>query len=332
MTATPDDVKRLNWGCGGHTAPGWVNSDIKEGPGIDVSCDILEGLPFESGSFDYAVSIHALPELTYPELVPALEELRRVLKSGGVLRLGLPDIRRGIAAYARGDAEYFKVPEDEVKTLGGRFIVHMLWYGYSRTLFTADFARELLEKAGFERSQECGFRRTESRFPEIVELDNREEESFFVEAVKGRDDATRPTPTPRSPSPRLLHVIHVSFEERDAAALRGANIDSPKGGERRTGTALDLVGWAVGREHRAVGVEVESHGSVVGRSQIALARPDIAEAHGPEHANAGFRLRLRAAGLGVGDLEVNVVLSDGSRVPLGIIAVELSRQPRFLRP
>jgi predicted SAM-dependent methyltransferase len=178
------EVRRLNWGCGLHPEPGWINSDIKEAPGIDLTCDIREGLPLDSDSIDYAVSIHALPELAYPELVPALAELRRVLKHGGVLRLALPDLGRGIAAYQKGDESYFLVPREELASPGGRFIVHMLWYGYARSLFTADFIEELLSKAGFIRIVHCAYHTTSSPFGEIVTLDNRERESLFVEAVK----------------------------------------------------------------------------------------------------------------------------------------------------
>jgi predicted SAM-dependent methyltransferase len=185
LTAPTIDAptKRLNWGCGGHTAPGWVNVDIQSGPGIDLSCDIREGLPLESRSFDYAVSVHALQELAYPDLVPALKELQRVLKPGGVLRLVLPDLKKGIRAYVLGQNNYFRVDPDEVRSPGGRFIMHMLWYGYSRTLFTADFIEELLVRAEFADVGECHCRVTASRFREIVELDNRERESMYVEAT-----------------------------------------------------------------------------------------------------------------------------------------------------
>jgi predicted SAM-dependent methyltransferase len=322
----------LHWGCGSHTAPGWTNSDIKEGPDIDVSCDILNGLPFEDASFEYAVSIHALPELSYPELVPALEELRRVLKPGGALRLELPDLRKGIAAYERGDERYFQVPEEEARSLGARFIVHMLWYGYTRTLFTPDFAEELLTRAGFERARECGFRETATPFPGIVELDNREEESFFMEAVKGLDDTDPPPRSSRPPSSRLLRVLHVSLAHRDLSRLLGGHLDRPKPGEQRDGAELDIVGWAIGREAPAVGVVVESGAQVVGECPVNAERPDIAQAFGEEHGVAGFRLKLRAAGIGASDLDISVVLADGTRAPLGTIEVELTRRPPFARP
>ena len=176
--------KRLNWGCGEHTARGWLNVDVKSGPGVDLSCDIREGIPVESDSIDYAVSVHALQELSIPELVPALAELRRALRPGGVLRLVLPDLAKGIQAYLRGRDDYFQVDRAQARSAGGRFIVHMLWHGYSRTLFTADFVEELLIKARFQDVVECRFRQTASPFPEIVELDNREQESLYVEATK----------------------------------------------------------------------------------------------------------------------------------------------------
>ncbi len=182
--ARPSQHRRLNWGCGASGEPGWINSDLKDGPGIDISADIRHGLPVASDSLDYIVSIHALPMISYPDLVPVLRELRRMLRPGGVLRLSLPDLDRGIDAYLRGEEDYFLVPESDVRSRGGRFIVHMLWYGYSVTLFTADFIEELLWAAGFSRVDHCRFGETRTPYEGIVELDNREQESLYVEAVR----------------------------------------------------------------------------------------------------------------------------------------------------
>jgi SAM-dependent methyltransferase len=176
------EIRRLNWGCGGEPEPGWINSDIKDGPGIDISCDIREGLPLEAGSIDYIASIHALPELPYPDLEPALVELHRVLRPDGVLRLSLPDLDRAIRAYLHRDADYFLVPDDDVRSLGGKLIVQLTWYGYSRSMYTFDFIEELLYRAGFHRVVRCAYRETASEHQGIVALDNRERESLFVEA------------------------------------------------------------------------------------------------------------------------------------------------------
>ncbi len=46
-----------------------------------------------------------------------------------------------------------------------------------------DYAREVLERAGFRDLRRCVFGQTASRYPDIVSLDNRERESLFVEAT-----------------------------------------------------------------------------------------------------------------------------------------------------
>ena len=186
MLLSDADVKitRLNWGCGPHPPRGWINADVLNSPSITLRGDIRDGLALPDDSIDYAVSIHALQDLPYLDVVPALRELRRVLKPGGVLRMGLPDLERAIEAWLRHDAAYFYIPDEETRTLGGKLIVQAIWYGSTRTPFTWDFLRELATRAGFEHITRCKFRHTESPWPEIAELDNRERESFFVEAAK----------------------------------------------------------------------------------------------------------------------------------------------------
>jgi predicted SAM-dependent methyltransferase len=177
-------VRRLNWGCGDYPDSGWINSDIKASPGVHIARDIRYGLPLETGCMEYAVSVHALPELGYSDQVPALRELRRVLRPGGVLRLGLPDLDKGIRAYLDEDREYFLVPDKDARTMGAKFITQMLWYGWSRTLFTFDFLAEMLTEAGFTSVSRCSYRHTNSPFPDITEHDSRARESLYAEAVK----------------------------------------------------------------------------------------------------------------------------------------------------
>ena len=186
-TARPTS-RRLQFGCGAFPAAGWINTNLLPGEGVDFSGDIREGLPLPSDSIQYIASMHALVELPYLEVVPALRELYRILEPGGMLRLGLPDLDRAIAAYVAHDRAYFTIPDDEIASIDGRFVVQMTWYGTNLMMFTPTVARELLERAGFGEVRQAAYRQTTSPFPEIVELDNRPKESFFVEAVK---DAVR---------------------------------------------------------------------------------------------------------------------------------------------
>ena len=179
-----ESIQRLNWGCGNDAPADWFNADARNLPGVNFVGDIRQGLPLADSSIAYAVSIHALQEIPLGEIVPVLAELRRVLKPGGVLRLCLPDLDKGIAAYQRGDRNYFLVPDEDARTLGGKFVTQMLWYSYSRVMFTHDFIEELLLKAGFVQVNHCPFKETKSHWPDITQFDNREHESLFVEAVK----------------------------------------------------------------------------------------------------------------------------------------------------
>ena len=158
--------------------------DRNGGPGVDIVGDVREGLPLDESSVDCIASVHFLQEVPLDDLVPTLQELRRVLKPGGTIRLVLPDLDKGIRAYLDKDVEHFLVPDEDARSLGGKFIFHMLWYGHSRVLFTYDFIEELLLKAGFSRVERCACGETASAISEILELDNRENESLFVEAVK----------------------------------------------------------------------------------------------------------------------------------------------------
>jgi predicted SAM-dependent methyltransferase len=314
-------LRRLNWGCGDHVAQGWINSDVKQGAEVDLVADIKAGLPLVSGGLDYAVSVHALPELPYPELVPALGELHRVLKPGGVLRLVLPDLDRAIDAYRRGENGYFKVDPHEIHSLGGRFIVQMLWYGYSRSLFTPDFAEELLEKAGFEQIRRCRYRQTASAFAEIVELDNREDESLYIEARKPSVPISRVLAYNRAPMSGELEILDIAQtpSERVRGKFRVQRSDDQK---------LEITGWVLGLKSPATEVVVDSGSGEVGRTSVALDRPDVAEKFPdrPEASTAGFKLRLEAQGKGESQLDVCALLKDETRQPLGRITVKAARR------
>jgi predicted SAM-dependent methyltransferase len=325
------EVSRLNWGCGDHVRQGWINSDIKDAPAVDLVADIMRGLPFGADSIDYAVSVHALPELPYGDQLQALKELRRVLKPGGVLRLVLPDLRRAIDAYLAGDDRYFHLVADDSSTPGGRFVTQMLWYGYTRTLFTTDFAAELLQRAGYVDIALCEANRTSSRFPEIVDLDNRQAESFYIEGTKSRPERSqRSRGYNRQPAMSATSVVQdVSLEKHDGGGdLKAAHLDGPVAGMRFEEGPMRVIGWAVGSRSPVAEIEVVSEHRVVGKAPVDVPRPGVADrfAGVPGAATAGFDLKLEPSGKGVSELLVTAVHLDGSRSALATIRVDVTKR------
>lgn len=177
-------MQRLNWGCGPTARYGWINSDIDPWPGVQIVGDVLKGLPLADNSMDYIVSIHVLPEIAYNNLDATLSELCRVLKPGGVLRLGLPDMDRAIRAYQSGDRDYFLIDDNDVKDLSAKLVVQLTWFGRSRCLFTDAMTRELLARNGFDEITSCAYQQSASGLAGITELDDRPLESFFIEGRK----------------------------------------------------------------------------------------------------------------------------------------------------
>lgn len=185
-------AKRLNWGCGPDVHPGWSHSDIAPWPGMcDAHGDgwgdhigaIQDGLPWHGATFDYVVSHHALQMLPETDLVPALDELRRVTKPTGWLRLGVPDFERAIRAWASGNLGWFPLDASDVDTA---LCVYTTQGGTTRSLFTVGRLIGLLRDAGWStvKPAVAGLTWTPPHYRGITDLDNRPDETLYVEAQR----------------------------------------------------------------------------------------------------------------------------------------------------
>jgi predicted SAM-dependent methyltransferase len=132
------------------------------------------GLPFSDGTVEYAFSSHMLEHCFRDDAERLLREVVRVLRPGGRFRLAIPDLEIALGLYHNGEKaralEYFFSP-----TRGGALNRHHYMYDF-------ELIRNLLEKAGFVEVSRCSYRC--GQVPDIDVLDNRPEETLFVEAVK----------------------------------------------------------------------------------------------------------------------------------------------------
>jgi len=89
----------LNLGCGTRLHPGWTNLDFEAAaPGV-VAHDLRRGIPYPDDTFEAVYHSHVLEHFPRDGARRLLEECRRVLRPGGVLRVVVPDLEDLAAAY-----------------------------------------------------------------------------------------------------------------------------------------------------------------------------------------------------------------------------------------
>lgn len=200
---------RLNLGCGLAVAPGWLNVDgslnalvANMPPAMHglvyrltgarqyyaeqeyrrllsehkfMHHDLASGIPLTDGVADCIFSSHFLEHLFRKDADHLLRECYRVLKPGGILRISVPDLEYAVSLYAADEKEkmlrnYFFVDDDD-----SYYARHKYMYDYA-------MLESQLTGIGFAEVARCQYR--QGRVPDIEILDNRPEESLFVEAVK----------------------------------------------------------------------------------------------------------------------------------------------------
>ena len=184
-------IRKLNLACGGQKVPGFFGIDLVEGADLRLDLASMD-LPFTASSLEAVVCMSAINYFTRPRAQHLVREMHRVLRAGGVCRVGVQDMKSLAERYVRGDREFFfqKLPDGrdrfEGPTLGDKFAAW--FYGYAvgahRCEYFYDFESlaHLFREAGFGVVERKAFR--ESRIAEVGLLDNRADQMFFLEAVK----------------------------------------------------------------------------------------------------------------------------------------------------
>jgi SAM-dependent methyltransferase len=110
--------------------------------GFDARVGTLEKLPFDDASFDVVVMKHVLEHTPSP--LVALDEVKRVLKPGGVVLVAVPDLSYWKGWLMRRSGRYFRPDE-----LGSQHYVYFHLDGLARALSTAGFEVRAKSKALF---------------------------------------------------------------------------------------------------------------------------------------------------------------------------------------
>lgn len=187
----PLGVQKVNLCCGSKQVPGYFGIDVNAG--CDLRLDLSQyDLPFADDSLEAVVCMSAINYFTRRRAEELVRETFRVLRLGGVCRVGVQDMRALSERYLRNDTEFFfqKLPDGrdrfEGPTIGDKFAAWFYSYAIKgmpcRYFYDYDSLAYLFKEAGFSIVDRKPFR--ESRLKGIELIDNRPEQMFFLEAVK----------------------------------------------------------------------------------------------------------------------------------------------------
>jgi len=145
-------MKLLHVGCANRYYEGFINSDMRSSwkrkpHKLDIVMNLGDPWPYEDESIDGIVGMHVFQQLTWRELLVAFREAYRVLKKGGVLRMGCPMVE-----------------------IEDRSLDYLLGWN-NINLFSNDLLKKVLTRIGFSKIRERGYRK--SYLPELAKIDNR---------------------------------------------------------------------------------------------------------------------------------------------------------------
>lgn len=135
---------------------GWVNVDanfVTAKP--DVWTDFTESLPFRDGSVDLVYSHHVIEHLPDAKLLKHFQEINRVLRRGGGVRIGVPHLGNACRKYIEEDYRWFSDFPDNRKSIGGRFTNFIFCRGEHLTALDESYITELALQANFEDIKFC---------------------------------------------------------------------------------------------------------------------------------------------------------------------------------
>ncbi len=188
------DKHYLNVGCGPNTHREFINLEYNWLPGIDLCWDLTKGLPLEDRSMTGIFSEHCLEHFSLPTARLVVDDLFRVLRPGGTIRIVVPDAGMYLDTYqrqARGDDgvvfPFQVVVRAKTKLVAPMVSVNEIFYtdrdspAGHRCMFDYSLLSEILYLAGFCDVNRCCF--GEGRDPMLlIDTPSRRIESMYVEA------------------------------------------------------------------------------------------------------------------------------------------------------
>lgn len=151
--------------------------------------DATKKLPLKTSSVDCIYTSHMFEHLSQLGARNFLQEAKRVLKDGGVLRISVPDLRLAVNKYLTSkDADAFMrgllVQAPPINTLMQRFFLFVTGYRHHQWMYDGDSLARCLSEMGFKNVEICSDGKTNIQDSGSLDLYEQEEQSVYVEGIK----------------------------------------------------------------------------------------------------------------------------------------------------
>lgn len=211
---------KINFGCGQTPTKGWINIDnsfalkLAKLPNIlflfkffklinksqisniefnksrnIIFADATKKFPFKSNVADVIYSSHMLEHLSRHSASHFIKECYRVLKKGGILRIVVPDLKKLIDTYLIDkDADKFLdnslLVSPSIETFKEKIIFLIIGYRHHQWMYDSSSLHKLISNQGFNNIVEQIPGSTLIEKPDSLNLSERANESFYIEAIK----------------------------------------------------------------------------------------------------------------------------------------------------
>lgn len=172
---------RLHLGSGRRRKPGWINIDLVPGAPVDLGWKLPRPLPFAPQTVEAIFHEHLLEHLTLEQGLALLDECHRLLRPGGVLRIGVPDAGAYLRAYA--GAEWHIVEGLRPGRPTRLLAIQEVFYRHGhRTMYDLDTLTLLCKASGFQTIEPRSF--GDSRLDPAPDSEARRLETLYVESLR----------------------------------------------------------------------------------------------------------------------------------------------------
>ena len=92
-------LDKINLGCGQRFHPEWLNADLQPASSEIQSVDLSRPLPYGNGNFSVVYHSNVLEHIRPILVVDFMRECARICRTGGILRVAVPDLEQICRLY-----------------------------------------------------------------------------------------------------------------------------------------------------------------------------------------------------------------------------------------